>query len=129
VGLTVAKGPSVSVQNVRVDGDDATWTVLGSDLLPVPEIELFLEHLRQTGGSPNTVKSYARALLLWWQYLELRERSWDGFGLEDLTGFLGWLRTALPPGVAALSPAKPLISDSTAAVRLQGVRSFYLFHQ
>ncbi|WP_284762181.1 tyrosine-type recombinase/integrase [Arthrobacter sp. efr-133-R2A-63] len=120
----------VRVQRVRINDNDITWTVLGDDLLPVAAIELFLEHLRQTGCSPNTVKSYARALQLWWQFLGLRNKAWDALALEDLTGFLAWIRTGIPPEVRTLhDPVEVRISDATAAVRLQGVRSFYLFHQ
>ncbi|MFH5878246.1 tyrosine-type recombinase/integrase [Arthrobacter sp. NA-172] len=120
----------VRVQRVRINDNDITWTVLGDDLLPVAVIELFLEHLRQTGCSPNTVKSYARALQLWWQFLGLRDKPWDALVLEDLSGFLAWIRSGVPPGVRLIrEPGEHRISDATAAVRLQGVRSFYLFHQ
>lgn len=119
----------VRVQRVQIDGDDDSWTVLGDDHLPIAPVEMFLEHLRQIGSSPNTVKSYSRALELWWRFLELRGRNWESFGLEDLTGFLGWLRSGLPPGVAPLGETPALISDATAAIRLQGVRSFYIYHQ
>jgi len=37
------------------------------DHRPVAAAEEYLEFLRVQGTSPNTVKSYARALALWWQ--------------------------------------------------------------
>lgn len=117
------------VQSIRLEGEEPTWTVLGADLLPAREIESYLEFLRQTDASPNTVKAYARGLALWWEFLELRGRSWDVFGVEDFTGFLGWMRSGLPPGVASLSAAPARIADATAAQRLQAVRSFYVFQQ
>ena len=45
------------------------------------------------GRSPNTVKSYARALALWWEFLAVYELAWDAVTVEDLGRFLGWLRT------------------------------------
>ena len=45
---------------------ERTWTVLGRDHRVVGPAEEFLEYLRVQGASPNTVKSYARALALWW---------------------------------------------------------------
>lgn len=119
------------VQRVQIEGDEATWTVLGDDFLPIPDVELYLEHLRQTGHSPNTVKSYCRSLQLWWDFLRLRERPWQQVRLEDLSAFLAWIRCDVPPGVTVLSKtaSKPRIADSTAALRIQAVRSFYLFHQ
>ena len=119
----------VRVQRIQIDGFDDSWTVLGDNHLPIVPVEMFLEHLRQTGASPNTVKSYSRALELWWRHLALRGRTWESFALEDLTAFLAWLRNGLPPGVAALGETPALVSDATLAIRLQGVRSFYIFHQ
>ncbi|MGC0237470.1 tyrosine-type recombinase/integrase [Arthrobacter sp. SD76] len=117
------------VQSIRLEGEEPTWTVLGADLLPAREIESYLEFLRQTGASPNTVKAYARGLALWWEFLELRGRSWDVFGVEDFTGFLGWMRSGLPPGVESLASVPARIAEATAAQRLQAVRSFYVFQQ
>ena len=52
------------------------------------------------GRSPNTVKSYARALALWWQFLTVYELAWDAVTVEDLGRFLGWLRSGDEPGLA-----------------------------
>jgi len=49
---------------VGLPGGAATWTVLGPDHRGVGPAEEFLEYLRMQGTSPNTVKSYARALAL-----------------------------------------------------------------
>jgi Phage integrase, N-terminal SAM-like domain len=119
----------VRVQRVDIDGQDSTWTVLARDHLPLVEAERFLEYLRQTDRSPNTVKSYARALALWWEFLELRGTRWDQVAIGDLTGFLAWLRTGLPPGMEPLRRMPHRVADSTVAVRLQAVRSFYQFQQ
>ena len=43
-------------------GGTATWTVLGCGHRVIGPAEEFLEYLRVQGTSPNTVKSYARAL-------------------------------------------------------------------
>lgn len=118
----------VRVQRVKGDGAETTWTVLGDDFLPVPEIELYFEHLRQTGHSPNTVKSYSRSLCLWWEFLGLRRRGWDHVKLEDMSAFLAWIRTGIPPDVIPLRGTAPAsnIAPSTAALRIQAVRSFTL---
>ena len=66
------------VQAVDVAGAGRTWTVLGDDRLPVWPIEEFLEHHRVLGSSPNTVRSYAKGLRLWWSHLAR-----EGVGWED----------------------------------------------
>jgi integrase len=122
-GVSVAK-----VQRIELDGL-ATWTVLGEDHLPIVDVEIFLEHLRVTGRSPNTVKSYARALALWFDFLALQDCGWADVSLERFGEFLGWLTTGLPPDVAPITERPRQVSDETVALRLQGVRSFYAFHQ
>lgn len=80
------------------------------------------------GRSPNTVKSYARALALWWQFLALYGLGWDAVKLEDFGSFLGWLRTGDTPAVASIEPRPARFSEETVAVRLQAVASFYRYH-
>jgi len=106
---------------------ERTWTVLGADRLPLAPVEDFLESLRVTGRSPNTVKAYARGLELFWRYLALCDRPWKSVRAGDLAGFLGWLRTGEPPRVVALRPAPPRLSESTIALRLAAVLSFYRY--
>lgn len=115
-------------QLILVSPSERSWTVLGDDLLPIQPVETYLEHLRQTGSSPNTVRAYARSLCLWWDFLTARNRSWSQLQLDDVTGFLGWMRSGLPAGVASLR-ATASVSDATISLRLQAVRSFYRFHQ
>src|SRR5659263_524929 len=54
------------VQRVVLPG---VGKVLGADHRPVGPAEEYLEFLRVQAVSPNTVKSYARGLALWWKYL------------------------------------------------------------
>ena len=67
--------------------------MLGTDHRMVEPAEEYLEYLRAQQASPNTVKSYARALALWWQYLDAFDRRWDAVTLEEFGAFLTWLRT------------------------------------
>jgi hypothetical protein len=112
---------SVCVQAVQMPGGDRTWTVLGADHRHVGPAEEFLEHHRITGSSPHTVRAYARALQLWWRYLELDGRDWAGADVPALAGFVAWLREGIPPGVVLLDPAAaapPRLAESTLAARL-----------
>ena len=63
--ITGAVGVCRVQRLVLPDGGGHTWTVLGSDHRPVAAAEDYLEYLRAQQVSPNTVKSYARALALW----------------------------------------------------------------
>jgi site-specific recombinase XerD len=127
--MTTTVVPEPRVQPVAMPGGGRTFTVLGSDLVPIPAVEEFLEYLRAVGRSPNTVKSYARALALFWTFLGEAGRRWDEAGVEDLAAFLSWLRTGVPPGVALIGGGGPRVGEATVAVRLQAVASFYRYHQ
>jgi hypothetical protein len=62
-------------QRVRV-GEEITYVVLGRDWKVVEPVEEYLEYLRQERYSPNTVRSYAHGLALWWSLLEDTGKDW-----------------------------------------------------
>ena len=74
-----------------------SWTVLGDDQLPVEPVERFLAYLASIEKSPNTIKAYAHDLKDWFTYLVARRCDWRTATLEDVAGFVAWLR--LPPKV------------------------------
>ena len=124
-------GMSICVQPVELPDGDRTWTVLGNDHRPAGPVEEFLEHHRVTGSSPHTVRAYAKALQLWWRYLELDGRDWAEADVPALAGFVTWLREGTLPGVVLLDPAAatpPRLAESTLATRLAAVVSFYRYH-
>lgn len=118
---------AVRMQAVMSPSGERTWTVLGADHRPVEPVEGFLEFLRVTGRSPNTVRAYARGLELFWRFLDQAQVAWDAVTPNELTAFVGWLRTGLPPGVVPLHDAPSRLSDATLSLRLQAVLSFYRF--
>jgi len=115
------------VQRVAAAGGERTWTVLDGEQRVVAAAEQYLEYLRMLGRSPNTVKSYARALALWWQFLAAYELAWDAVTIEDFGRFLGWLRSGDSLAVASIQRRPARFSESTIALRLQAVCSFYRF--
>ena len=116
-------------QRLVLAGGERSWTVLGGDHRPVGPAEEFLEYLRVQRVSPNTVKSYARALALWWQYLGAFGLAWDGVTLEGAGGFLAWLRSGDGPQVVSIERRAAQFAESTIAARLQAVVSCYRYHQ
>ena len=116
-------------QRLVLAGGERSWTVLGGDHWPVGPAEEFLEYLRVQRVSPNTVKSYARALALWWQYLATFGLAWDAVTLEAVGGFLAWLRTGDGPQVVSIERRPARFAESTIAARLQAVMSCYRYHQ
>jgi site-specific recombinase XerD len=94
----------------------------------VEPAEEYLEYLRAQRASPNTVKSYARALALWWQYLDAFDLRWDAVTLENFGAFLTWLRTGDEPQVSSIERRPARFAESTIAARLHAVVSCYDYH-
>jgi site-specific recombinase XerD len=124
---TVAVG-SYRSQRLALSSGERTWTVLGKDHRMVEPAEEYLEYLRAQQASPNTVKSYARALALWWQYLDAFDLRWDAVALADFGGFLTWLRTGDEPEVVSIERRSARFAESTIAARLRAVISCYDYH-
>jgi len=84
------------VQRVLMPGSEAeSWTVLGDDQVPLEPVERFLGYLTSIEKSPNTVKAYAHDLKDWFTYLAGHDLDWQAVCIEDVAGFVAWLR--LPP--------------------------------
>jgi hypothetical protein len=71
------------------------------------------------------VKSYARALALWWQFLDAFHLRWDAVTLEDFGAFLTWLRTGDEAEVFSIERRPARFAESTIAARLRAVMSCY----
>jgi integrase/recombinase XerD len=69
-----------------------SWTILGDDDRPVEPVERYLAYLTGIERSPNTVKAYAHDLKDWFEFLGDRELDWRSVTLEDIGGFVAWLR-------------------------------------
>lgn len=120
------------VQRVLMPGSAGeSWTLLGDDQLPVGPVEAFLSYLASIERSPNTVKAYAHDLKDWFTYLSGRDLDWEQVTLEDVAGFVAWLR--LPPGgragvVAVLPTVEHHCSPSSVNRKLAALASFCDFH-
>jgi site-specific recombinase XerD len=126
--LTTPMTGACRTQRVVLGDGARTWTVVDREHRLVEAAEQYLEYLRMLGRSPNTVKSYARALGLWWQFLDVYELAWDAVTIEDLGRFLGWLRSGDEPRLASIERRPARFSEGTVALRLQAVCSLYRYH-
>jgi len=120
------------VQRVLVpDTEVESWTLLGDDHVLVEPVERFLAYLASIEKSPNTIKVYAHDLKDWLTYVEGHRLDWRAATLEDVAGFVAWLR--LPPQardgkVAVLPTVEHHCSAASVNRKLAALTSFCEFH-
>ncbi len=104
-----------------------SWTVLGDDG-PVQPIERYLAYLTDIERSPNTVKAYAHDLKDWFVFLTRQGLDWREVRLEDVAGFVAWLRrppAARDGSVAVLPSVEHYCGESTVNRKLSALSAFY----
>jgi len=122
----------VRVQRVVMPGSGLeSWTVIGDDHVPVEPVERFLAYLTSVERSPNTVKAYAHDLKDWFSFLALQGLEWQAVTVEDVAGFVAWLR--LPPvardgQVSVLPTVEHHCGGASVNRKLAALTSFCEFH-
>jgi integrase len=117
----------VRLQRLVMPVSEATsWTVIGDDGELLAPIEAYLVHLTALERSPDTVRAYAISLKLWFEFLARAGLAWDRVDIEDVSGFVAWLRAPMPAGLGGREVRRR--SASTVNRYLAGVFGFYDFH-
>jgi integrase/recombinase XerD len=120
----------VKVQRVRItDSEKVTWVVLGNDYLPIEPIRQYLAYLENIERSPNTIRSYAHHLSLYWEYLQVFDLDWMQVSVIELAEFMAWLRSPNPAGVVSIQEVVAKRTESTVNVILTSVCMLYDFHE
>ena len=120
----------MKVQRVRIpNSDQITWTVLGDDYFPIRPIEQFISYLESIERSPNTIRSYAHHLKLYWEYLTASNLDWMQVSVIELAEFMAWLRSPNPQGVLSIGEVVAKRTESTVNVILTSVCMLYDFHE
>ncbi len=84
-----------------------SWTLIGSDLRPVPEIDEYLAWLTHNERSPNTIEAYAFDLKVFWSYLIGRGLDWASVSVMEIAEFAGCVRQELAGAAAPRRAARP----------------------
>ena len=120
----------MKVQRVRIpNSDKITWTVLGDDYFPIRPIEQYISYLESIERSPNTIRSYAHHLKLYWEYLTAYNLDWVQVSVIELAEFMSWLRNPNPQGVLSINEVIAKRTESTVNVILTSVCMLYDFHE
>ena len=95
----------------------------------IEPIAQYLKYLDRINAARQTLRSYAFALRLYWEYISQQQIDWQQVTLDELSGFVLWLK--LPSGSLKVVPAHPVpqaLSNRTINHILTVVRSFYDYH-
>ena len=100
------------------------WTVLGEDDLPIAPIREYLAYCRNH-MSPNTIKTYAYHVKLYWEYLEKEKVEWPNVTIHDLADFMTWLRRGGDMRIIPFGHEMAKRQKSTVNATLSAVKCFY----
>jgi len=84
--VPVRADPVVGIRLVDADAHE---------IIPVSQ---FLQDMRANGGSRDSARSYALALLRWSRFLRAIRVTWDRAGRAEARDFMLWLEIARKPG-------------------------------
>jgi len=104
------------------------WLVLDDKYQPIEPILAYLRYLNSLEKSPNTVRTYAYNLKLYWEFLGDKHLNWQEVNLEQLADFIHWLRNPQPSGVISIQPQVSKRTEKTINHALNTVSMFYEFH-
>jgi len=95
----------------------------------VEPIVRYLKYLDRIGSARQTLRSYATALRLYWEFLLQEHLDWQHMTLDSLSRFVLWLK--LPSGslkVVSAHPVEQARSNRTINHTLTVVRGFYDYY-
>jgi len=117
----------MKVQKVCLPEQDyVSWVVLDDDYLIIEPIAAFLSFYENIGRSPNTIRSSAHHLKLFWEFLREKQVEWTEVDVAHLAAFVGWLRNQNPT-LLSLEQKPAARTDATIDQMLTAVHSFYDF--
>lgn len=116
------------VQRVRFADDSVSHTVVDASGLPVAPAREYLRFLADSGASPNTVRTYATGLAMWWSVLEHTGHGWDDFPTGLFGQYLAFVRHGDLPGASRIGELPASAPSSTVQTRAAAVLSLYRYH-
>jgi integrase/recombinase XerD len=118
----------MQLQRIRTSDNQEAWLVLDANYFPVKPITEFIRYLVNTEKSPNTIRSYANHLRLYWEFLEANQYDWLTVTVDHFSRFVHWLRSSYS-NVIYVNTKTVWHEASSVNTILSVIASFYRFHQ
>jgi integrase/recombinase XerD len=117
------------VVEVQTNQHERRYVVIDDEGNLVEPIVRYLKYLDRVGAARHTLRSYATALRLYWEFLTQQRLTWQHVTLDDLSNFVLWLK--LPTRSLKVLPVQPVAqarSNRTINHALTVVIGFYDYH-
>ena len=117
------------VVEIEAQNAQRRYVVIDENGELVEPVVRYLKYLDRIGSARHTLRSYATALRLYWEFLLQEHLGWQNIRLDDLSRFVLWLK--LPSGSLKVVPVHPVEqarSNRTINHTLTVVRGFYDYH-
>jgi integrase/recombinase XerD len=107
-------------------GQQTRYILVDGGGQPVIPVIKYLKYLDNLAKAPNTLRSYCYHLKLYFEFLSENGISYDSIGIDDLSKFIGWLRSShKSTKVTPIQPTQSARSERTINTILTCVLSFY----
>ena|SRR5438874_6168348 len=93
------------VVEIETQEHKVRYVVMDEEGKLVGPIVQYLKYLDRIGSARNTLRSYAAALRLYWEFLSQEQLDWQQITLDDLSRFVLWLK--LPSGAGQAPRTTP----------------------
>src|SRR5258707_9813361 len=123
------KEEKMRVVEVETPEGQRRYVVIDEDGKLIGPVVRYLKYLDQIGSARQTLRSYATALRLYWEFLSQQELDWQQITIDELAQFVTWLKLPTPSlKVLPAFPVEQARSNRTINHALTVVRSFYDYH-
>src|SRR5450631_956681 len=117
------------VVEIETQDQKIRYVVVDEEGKLVMPIVHYLKYLDRIGSARQTLRSYATALRLYWEFLSQEHLDWQHMTLDDLSRFVFWLK--LPSGSLKVLPVHQVEqarSNRTINHIFTVIRGFYDYH-
>lgn len=122
-------GSEMKVQKIKLpNSNQLQWIVIGDNYLPIEPITQYLFFLESIKKSPNTIRTYAHHLKIFWEFLERNKIDWKKVNIEIIARFVASLNGLIDGNVVYLNYEKPEKRSARTINQISiAVSSFYQY--
>lgn len=109
-----------------VDGTNE-YILIDKDLNVVVVVQKYLNFLKATGKSPNTIKNYCYHLKLFFCFLEENHKEYNHISTDELVEFIQWLKKPIRSMQVDFLYQEDSICGNSINTIIAGISSFYQY--